>query len=375
MDSVLDKIKAIREENKVSVCDGICNPYTVAVLESTGALTYYCFSMPIRNSLGKLLDPKWKKEGDAYNFLGTVGEFFLSGNDLTLKNSLGSCIFGLPDKYESGEPPCIKRNYSELYPSPNGVTIRTLLGHGREYHLTVTDPLSRFRIQKSDKALTLITESGTPFASVSGIFAATWDDIARSPIDITGKRINKKQYSLVIKPKGPTGRKMYIEIKMHNPTLFSDSTVESLHPGLNNALGSAAFLGMTLPLGTQWLYSEFSSSLLTEIKDIPFKKAILHIPCYSNTRTILTAFLAPDAHGATSVNWTTRPILGSALGETVLHNKYQDLDVTEWILNENTNTLKDSCQMVLKAQKEGRRFAAVSTADCSYAPQILELKV
>lgn len=373
MESVLNNIILLRQGNIPSELLMEKNSYTVSVRESDGSTTCYFFSIPIRYSSGQLVQQTWEKEKNHWNHKCINGNVTVSNDELWMNHTRGKCLFLFPDRYKTGTSKMLVRNYSNTFPTPNGIAIRTRIGQGREYQLILSEFPGNMEVYQNDKSFTLLTKHGMPFITVSGLFSSERNNNSMGSIGIFGQKISKKEYKLIIKPKTPAGHEMCIDIAFCTQTLFQDLTIESRHPRQYNPYGSGAFLGTTIPYGELWMYTELHADLISEYRNRKIKSAIWHIPCHSTPDTNLSFFPISESSIKDNFIWENRPICGPDLIQSKYQNSYMNFDITKELRCEESQCLKGGFKGLLKTQRPGRHLVTISTASSNYAPQILEI--
>lgn len=372
MDSVLNEIIMIRKGLAPMLSLQKANPYIVTTEEANGTKTDYCFSIPIRTRTGKIVQPFWKKAGSCWIYKSVGGDVCIDGSKMQMKNEHANCLFVFPDRCESCEPIKIARNYSDILPTPNGVNIRTRLGQGREYHLTLEHFSDGLKVIKNDKYFSLITPQNVPFATVSGVFASDDKKQTRGAVDLFGRKIGNRKYDIRIKPKMPASTHMEIDVAFYQKSIFQDATVESLHPTQKNLYGSAANVGFSIPYGEQILYLKFMNELLgKQLIGREIRSATWHIPCCGTPGTELDLIKVEDAYEAELLTWESKKEYEKILATSVFQGEYINLNVTKLLQEASSGNTQDFYYM-LRAHRS-KSFASFSKANCNAAPQILEI--
>lgn len=364
MTSVLKEILTLRNGYPPLILRTEENPYIVTAEEQNNSKTAYCFSIPVRTDSGKIIQQKWRKSRNGWSYKSIGGNIFIEEDKMRMKNKTGECLFVFPDRCESYNNDKVVRNYSDILPTPNGTCIRTRLGQGREYHLILDSFSEGIKITKNDKYISLIAKSGAPFVVMSGVCTTDSENKVRGAVDLYATKNSDKKIDIRIKPKTPVGTIMYIDIAFYQTTLFQDTTIESLHPKQNNIYGSSANIGLSVPYGEQLLYSKLMPGLIREPLNREILTAIWHIPCHGQPGTDIALVNIEKPFFPEQLKWENKPSFQKNLAKTTLKGNYLNINVT--------NLIQADFQGVLKAHST-RGFSSISTANCNYAPQVLEI--
>ena len=157
---------------------------------------------------------------------------------------------------------------------------------------------------------------------------------------------------------------------MYEGKLIQDTTVESMHPTMNNAFGGTAFLGTTDYLGEQWLYSRVDFSNISQLHNKKIIKAILHIPKLNKSNGLLTANRISSRFCSFGSNWKNKIPVTKQFSESFISNGYHHIDITSLVRRIG----KQSESFVIKTKATDNKSTVISTGDSFFNPQIIELK-
>ena len=128
--SIVDEIKALRKTDSFSIDNTNINRYMLVLLEDDGSRTAYCFSTPIYNiNTGKMVKLCFRKNKDTYLLEGSNADIRIN-DEITLKNSVGSCRFIIPHGKISMSDPGLKKGDDYIYPTTNGIAYKAFCRDG-----------------------------------------------------------------------------------------------------------------------------------------------------------------------------------------------------------------------------------------------------
>lgn len=373
MDSILHEIEKIRMGKPLSIDYCNSNRYRLVTSEKSGALTAYCFSSPIYNrKTRKLVDLCFHNTDANIYTVGSDAEIIFS-DKVEMKNEFALCRVSLPGNVSAVSNKVVSCGVSEIYPSLNGIAIKATCPAGQVHTVTVKTSVPFLPVRANDKYLALMQKEHKPYMVISCIGALDKDGRLISPCALGYQKNSDWELTLKIRSEEPNCKFVFYEVNLHEPKLLHDTTVESLHPRSNNAFGTSAYLGNTSAFGEQWLYTRPDFSRLPELLDREICKATLYLPIYGGDDIVLSAFRVPRHFCSFGSHWDNRIAVGDAFAESSVANGFQRIDITNLISDKVTHSLLQTEGLILKAQKKGSGFTAVSSGDSCFSPQILEV--
>ncbi len=372
--SVLEEIKKIRSGNLIDVHHADHNRYMVLVNEADRTKTAYYFSVPIRNkTTRRIVDIKFCHHGGKSTFVGSSGAISLN-ESILFEGEEGSCTICLPGSLSKKTEKTIYMEalsaMTEITPTLNGLLFKVPCSSKLAPFVHLRTDRSFETILSNDRCFSLMKEKFKPFITASCIGCLNQSMSMIAPCELYSQETGPQEYKLSFVPKSTAARYILYEINMHENKLLQDTTVESLHPTLNNAFGGIAYLGDSAEYGEQWLYSRLDFSNLTELYRKSIMKAVLHLPNLNNSRCTLTANRISARFCSFGSNWSNKISMTELLNHSTISNGYYHLDITEVIKNAQNG----SNNFVVKSNPWAKTPAVVSTADSYYQPQILEVK-
>lgn len=371
MRSVLSEITALRNGKMPAIDYRNSNRYCVIASENDGTKTAYCFGVPIYNrKTGRLVNLQFRETGSTWEAEG-VNVGVTAGNEIVLENQEDFCKVTLPEKITAGTERCVRYGVSEVHPTLNGIFVRVPCKAVQPYEIKLLSGQPFMNVRANDRCFSLMREEFKPFVTVSCIGAA--DNFGRliAPCSLEYQRDSDNAYTLTIKHNSPYGSTLLFEVNLHEDKLFQDTTVESLHPDVNNAFGGTAFIGNTAAYGEQWLYSRPDFSKLPELYDKQIRRAVLHLPSFGGSGEV-SAFGLNVRFCSFGSNWENKVQAEEEPMDAVSSDRYQSLNITN-LITDHAGFLKHSEGLILRPKEKGNGFSAVSTGDSCFAPQILEV--
>lgn len=371
MVSVLNEIMKLRNGAPITIDYHNSNRYQVVIQEMNGTKTAYCFGVPVYNRQSrKLISLKFYENGGVWNVCGSDTHITMV-NEILMENENSFCKICLPEgrAYIAGKE--ARYGNTKIFPTLNGILVKVPCTANQIYETKLLSGQPFMEIRANDRCFSLMREGFKPFVTVSCIGVLGGSGRIIAPCGLEYQKNSDTEYTLALHHTSPYGTALLFEINLHEEKLFQDTTVESLHPEVNNAFGGTAFVGHTAAYGEQWLYARPDFSKLPELYDKQIRKAVLHLPQYGGSEA-LTAFGLSTRFCSFGSNWKNKVQETKAVVKSTLSNGYQSLDITGMI-TDSTHFLKPSEGFILKPKGKGSGFCAVSTGDSYFAPQILEM--
>lgn len=375
MQSILHEIQKLRNGNPLSFNLQNSNHYRIITRESNGIQIAYCFSAPIYNqSTRKLVDLRFHPlENGSWITYGSNSKITVT-EYVMLENDNGVCRISLQEEVTKTSKNTVFCDQTEIYPTLNGVAVKVPCSQHNEYKMRLSCNRPFFSIWANDRYFALMSEDHRPFLIVSCIGALNYNERLIAPCALEYQKNSDKEFALYFHHNAPNGMFLLYEINLYEPKLIQDTTVERLHPKLNNAFGGMAFLGNTVAYGEQWLYSRLDYSKIPGIMDWRIDCAILHLPIYAGEENIVSAYRIAKRFCSFGSKWNNRIPPVEAISVSSAMDGYISLNITNLIADQNTHYFNFSEGMVLKAKSKRNSFSAIATGDSSYNPQILEIR-
>lgn len=372
MASVLNEIRTLRNNKELRIDHKNSNRYCIVSDESDGSKTMYAFSVPIYNDKTKrILDRRFHYANGLYYVYGSNATVSIDKDIISMENANGLCRISLSGNIISASEDRICYETVEIAPTLNGLIFKAPYKPGCTHNFSFESGKTFLHIQENDKYFAFMSGTYLPFASVSCIGVFDDNNTVVAPCNISSCKIKDYIYILSISSDTKQGKHIMFEINMYEHKLFQDTTVEQRKIHANNVFGGTAFIGFTPEYGEQQLYTKPDFGIIPEIYDSRIYKAILHIPQYHKKHnTILTAYKIESNFCSFGSNWDNKKLMTEKVSDGNSDVNYQHFNVKDLISYTDTNLFKDSFGLVIKADKG---FAAVSTGDSHYLPQILEL--
>ncbi|MFR1517683.1 MAG: hypothetical protein ACLSVG_02745 [Clostridia bacterium] len=371
MKSILNEIVKLRGEQMPVIDYHNSNRYCVIAAEKDGSKTSYCFGIPVYNRKTRRIidllfhetEGKWKADGST--------AVITAGNEIYLENPDGFSKVALPERISAGAERCLRYGMAEIRPTLNGVCVRAVCTADQTYEIDLITGQPFMNVRANDRCFSLMQEEHRPFMTVSCIGVLNDFGQIIAPCIFEYQRYRDNAYTLIFRQSSPYGSTLLFEINLYEEKLFQDTTVESLHPDLNNAFGGTAFIGNTAAYGEQWLYSRPDFAKLPELYDKQIRKAIFHLPRFGGNCTF-SAFGLSARFCSFGSNWDNKIEAAEEQAIAYTDGAYQSLDITS-LITDNAGFLKHTEGLILRPKKKNGGFAAVSTGDSYFAPQILEV--
>ena len=370
MESIIKEICNIRSEEYAELGALQDNRYAVSVKNSDGSKTAYYFSVPIYDRhTGRLLESRFEKLGERIYLLGSDC-CVSAGRDLILSGDDGDIRINMPSYPKQISGGCIRYEGAQIFPTLNGVAYRGELDENGELFLNLSLDKS-LRPKCNGKYFALMRDKLRAAFTVSGICATDSEGTRIFSVHIDHETRGETEYVLRIRANDGRATSVFFEINLFGEKLILDTTVESANAKQNNAYGSAAFIGRTKAFGEQWLYSRPNMAQMKELRKSYIQSVHLYLPMIAPTEERIAVFGIESRFCSIGSNWINRKKSTQSFARSEVCGKYQSIDVTD-ILAPRGRISKQSDGMIFKSV--GSSFAAVSTADSFYAPQILAIK-
>ena len=374
MNSVFHEIEMLREGKPIDEILEGSNRFAIFCRESDRTRTAYCFSVPIRNvKRNHTVDLRFDHFKNRSSFLGSNSEITVNHATIRLANQFGQCEILLPGdilmKTEDAIYLADDATKIKVSPTLNGlmfvmeckkqITPRLVFRLDREFESSKTN----------ERYFSVMRETLVPFVTISCI--GTLDDSGKviRPCQVQNQKTGKAEYVLTFLLDGSTSKRFAVEINLQDTKLFQDTTVESLHPNLNNVFGGIAFLGKGVDFGEQWLYTRLEITNLPQLQNKKILKSVLHLPQLGRAATPLIANFLSARFCSFGSNWQNKVEVSDIIAESTSSKGYYHFDLTKLLGN-----LREKSKNFVLRGKSLKSPVIIPTGDCFFAPQILEVK-
>lgn len=372
MNSILEELSKLRKGIPLTIDYQNSNRYRVLTIEQNGTHTAYYFTSPIYNhQTRKGVDLRFHRDGNAAYSTGSNATITVDEN-VRLENTEGTCMISLPERISRISETEIVCANERLYPTTNGIAIRSFCGEGEAYEFSVEISKPFLDVRANDKYFALMSEKFRPFMSVSCIGTANAKGNIISPAKISYQKISDREYSVSVAPCSSLGESVLFEVNLYEPKLFQDTTVESNNAKSNNAFGSIGFIGTTNEFGEQWLYSRPDFTRLSELFGQKILRATFHLPKLNDEAIELKASKVAARFCSFGSTWNNKIPEITAFSESKTTDHYIDLDLTPMLIDKHGRLLRGD-GLILKAKKKKSGFSVIATGDNYLFPQILEI--
>lgn len=370
MISILREIQQLRKDKPMVIDYSNRNRYRVVLKEADGTKTAYYFSTPIYNKhTRKAVDLKFQKKDNTVCAVGSNATVTVT-DVLRMENAEGICTIPLHKTFAYVSAQELRSGNMTLRPTMNGAAIRVDAAEFA-FDLELNKPFQSVRA--NDKYFSLMQKKFQPFVTVSCIGTVGYGGDVIAPAKISYQKISGQKYRVTVTACSPMGNGIMLEINLYEGKLIQDTTVESVNPKVNNAFGSAAFIGNTEVFGEQWLYSKLDFGKMPELADKYINRAVLYLPKYNQENVELSGYKVASRFCSFGSNWGNKVAPANYISCTSALEDYQCLDITSTLTNPGGGYLTQSNGMILRTSNKGSGFSAIATGDSYYAPQILAI--
>lgn len=374
MNSVFTEIKNLSLEQSIEVDTLNHDRYTVIARGADRTKTTYSFGVPIYNEqTNDIVDMKYLHRKTGSYYIGSNAKITIR-DSVKMQNQYGCCDIMLPGKISKKTENTVswlsQETQIDVTPTLNGMTFKVMCTSTDRFNITIKTDRIFESTRSNDKYFSIMRGKFVPFITVSCIGTLNDRGDVIAPCEIHNQKVDEKEYALSFTNPSKSGKIIFFEINMQETKLFQDTTVESLHPKMNNAFGGTAFLGKTDTFGEQWLYSRVELSNLSKLQNKKVKKAILHIPKLNGSKSILTIHRIAARFCSFGSNWQNKIAVTAPIAESTVSNGYYHLDITKLL-----GKLKNKSEnFVIRVKNKTDKPVMISTGDNFYAPQILEVQ-
>lgn len=346
------------------------NRYRVIVKESLGH-TAYCFSTPIYNAYTrKLVRTDFEKVKNSYSLIGSNGSISIYQNRCVFETKEGRIIIFLNEtpgiQGDKHQPQCSVI----IAPTLNGMRF---VVNGNRLNLQLKSETKQESVRFHSTCFSVMSEEFKPFLSVATLYAHDGKG-SYSPVEMNYQDKGNQTYDISFFHNIKNGSFLF-EVNLYEPKLFQDTTVESLHPDMNNAYGAVGFVGKTKQFGEQWFYSRPDFSKIPDLISERIEKVFLHIPILNGSTESVDVFIPEKRFCSFGSTWNKKAMASTKITTSNNQGRYLTIDVTSMFTNRTDHTLIYNEGLILKKPKGKNNFIAISTGDCYSAPQILEIKI
>lgn len=372
MHSIISEIQKLRDN--IPILPDRNNKNRYCIISNDGDLkTAYCFSVPIYDSAGILLDLRFKEKLNTTFYQGSNAHIEI--NDIiTFNNQNGSFNLDLLDGGIIGKSDnIIQYRTTDISPTINGLIIKRASTKNEHLKIKFTALSDTSSCWANDRCFCLMKNDFEPIISISGIGASIDSDNISNPIKMSYTQTNDYEYILEFSNNNPMSKYIHLEVNMYEKKLFQDTTVESSHPLLNNVYGTTSYIGLTSLLGEQWLYSRIDHTLISEFYNRKVEKVIMHIPTHNIGHALFESHGVSRRFCSFGSTWSDKIPEDIHINDPVLNNGYYSIDISTQIIDLYTGHMKITEGIILKPKSRNSGFTVLSTGDCASSPQILEI--
>lgn len=368
LNPILNEIKLLREEKDFLIDKRNTNRYRVIVKETLGH-TAYCFSTPIYNlSTRKLVNPTFEESNNGYYFKGSNGSISICKTRCVFENHDGRVIITLKKEPKVRGGDDINSDIT-ITPTLNGILFTV---KGKHLNFLVKSETKEDHIRFNSTCFSIMREKFKPFLSIAMLYATDTKGNF-SPVKMNYQDNEDRTYEFDIFNDIENGVFLF-EVNLYEAKLFQDTTVRSIHPNANNAYGAIGFIGKTKQFGEEWLYSRPDFCKIPDLTSERVDRVLLHIPILNDSLENVDVFVPQKRFCSFGATWNKKVTSSGKVASSNNNGRYITIDVTTMFTNRTEHTLVYNEGLIVKKPKGKNDFIAISTGDCYYAPQILEIK-
>lgn len=372
MKSIIEEIKKLRGNLPSAIEQECKDRYRLTIEEDDKTHTAYFFTCPIRNISKEQVELQFENSHEKSIFRGSDCEVTIT-DEIIFKNSYGSCRVTIPMGFAKRTNNTILCEKMTIVPTFNGLAFKVNTDIGEEIELTLSAQQQYNGLRKNSKYVALMTRWFQPLITVLSTGTLGKNGEVLSDARLICEKIDSKTVLVKIRANHEDGRFIMFEINMHDSKLIQDTTVESGNPGENNVFGSTALIGTSICCGEQWLFSRIDYSKMSDLIPHKLNKVKLHLPRLNDNDLVMSAHRVESRFCSFGSNWKNRVGAGEVISAAYRNGNYINFDITDFLTSNKSKRLAFTDGFVIKTGELEKGFAAVSTADSCYLPQILEI--
>lgn len=361
---VIDMVRILRE-GKVTNIDYAQDRYSIITSESNGNKTAYCFSVPIYDDEGCILEPVFCVGSGVIHMKGSNAVVNIKDN-ISIRNRFGvvKISHNESSRYNYISKEEVSDGNVRILPALNGIQCVEKID-GKSGSFVIRTNYNDANIWANNKCFSIMRENYTPLVSVSCIGALDADTNVIAPAYIEYKKVDETRYDVKVKSASLAAEHVAYEINMYEPKLFQDTTVESNDSQCNNVFGGMAFIGNTDIYGEQWLYIRPDMGLVDSIPCDSIRYAKLHLPVYRDEHSNIKAYKVSRRFCSFGTNWDNKVPINSKGIIPSKHDGYLSFDITNIFVGRTLG-------YIIKPELNNDGYICVSTGDNYIRPVILE---
>lgn len=374
MNSILSEIKKIRQENELVLDLKNTNRHRVVVCNDDGTKSAYCFSAPIYNEKTlKAVDLKFNKSGNKITAMGSNMQMDIT-DKLQIKNRDGVCdiLFNTPLFYNNEKSLLCGKN-DTVYLTTNGIVYIADINEKNELKFEIETSKEYVNILENSGCFSLMKEKYIPYLIISCMGCLNEHEKVIAPSEIKCTRINKKRWSIRIKPCVADCNYLKFEINLYEQKIFQDTTVESFHPSKRNAFGNVAYIGNTDWFGKQWLYIRPELTRSIDLINKRTNYVLLRLPRLNDVKMPINAYRTMKRFCSFGSRWEKKVPASEYICDLLYEKDYVKLDITNLVLSEEKNKISMIDGIIIRADTADMNFVALATGDNYNTPPILEI--
>lgn len=367
MNSILNEIKKIRNEENLFVDTNNSNRYRIIVDNQNNTYSAYYFSAPIYNEQSKkLVTPHFTKKDNIIYYTGSNAEISIK-DSVIIKNKYGMCTLSIPSIPTMESEQLLRCNDDYILPTKNGIVYKADITNRKEITIELKLHNPNIGILSNDNFFAIMRSTFRPFITISSLGVFNNNQLS-SPAIMSYQQIHKDAFKLKFNSFSE-GDYLLIDINLHEPKLIQDTTVESLHPKKKNAFGEVAFIGNTDILGTQWLYIRPEMINMIDFFNKDILKVKMYLPKLNNMELPINAYKTVRRFCSFGSDWDNKVGSSFLIGDIKYVNNFATLDITNVV--KNYNGLLGG--IVLKPGFSDTNHVAIATGDCYCYTPIIEV--
>ncbi len=373
--TILDTIRKIRKDKSLIVSEKNQNIYRVVLNEPTGEKTAYYFNSPLYcRKTGYIVDKRFLHTSAGDIFEGSSATISQSNGSIKMSDHLGDlCVDFEKKEFYNNHSGILCSSTTIIKPTLNGVIVESRCDGTTPFMFNIRTTEKFEKIKSNSKYIAFMRNKFEPFFIISPLYAREIETDAIIPCTISIEQQENSYYKVTVNTSCKKTYMVTFEINIYEGKFFQDTTVESQFPDRNNCYGSVSFLGQTIELGEQWLYTKTSRKKVFDVENVPIRSVRMFIPVFKKGNIMPTAYLPRERFCSFGSTWKKKIPFTRALTTAEDTEGFYILDLSELLINPETHFLRKTEGIILRLLGDNEDCAVIATGDCCAAPQFLEI--
>ena len=362
-------LQHLRGDDNIAEIKDESSRHKITFDEKHGFCAYY-FSVPIRDGENNIVSSDFSSDGEKHCLRGTSGIITVdTAVTFEAADTRIHVTFSDAEEWYRAGRDIVCRDM-KLSPTLNGVVLHKYIRRGGTTELYISAAHHTGDIRANSKYFALMKQRFVPQFSVSAIGVQSDNKFGALLLDDYTLEADGKYKLTFYSP--DTDGEMCIEFNMHEQKLVQDTTVESAHPGENNAFGTTAFIGHSDTFGAQQFYLKFNYPALGDLAKTRITSVRLYMPVLGGSMPPVEALHMDNRFCSFGSTWNKRVKPSGRILPVTYQNGFCCVDLSN-VMIDGAGLLRFSNGFHLRTCRDSVGYSVLATGDSHLFPPVLEV--